>query len=161
MDPETVRSSRGSTVINSKHNEDIRRQTTGSIAFSARLDTQDVTVHAGQYIPFDQIVTNIGNAFHSHSKVFIAPVSGVYVFSVSVISEDNHFIEADLVKNDGRVARVFGYGSPGEVKSQGSVTTVIELISNDEVAVKHMLPQSTVLHGNGYTSFSGYLLSRH
>jgi len=85
----------------------------------------------------------------------------VYVFSVSVISENGHFIEVDIEKNGFRVARVYGYGSPGEVKSQGSVTTVIDLDSNDEVAVKLTWPGTTVLHGNGYSSFSGYLLSRH
>ncbi|XP_052782456.1 complement C1q tumor necrosis factor-related protein 3-like [Mya arenaria] len=65
----------------------MRREYVGSpVAFLATL-TNHIT-HAGalQPIAFNRVVTNVGGAYNVHLGSFVAPVSGIYVFSTTLLS---------------------------------------------------------------------------
>ena len=154
----SVKPAGNDTCVNrhlSRNEPDRTRATTEKVAFAAVLNNDNRHIGLGQIIPFDNVVTNIGNAFHPHSNVFIAPVTGVYVFFVSIMNVKTHF-EADIVRNGARVARAF---ADGLNLAQGATATVVHLNVNDEVSVKLAWPQNTLIHGNGFSSFSGFLLS--
>ena len=70
---------------------DVRRllspvQVITHVAFSAYLDK--IVSHLGidHLIPFDKILLNEGNAFNSHTGMFVCPLSGVYLFSFTIAS---------------------------------------------------------------------------
>nr|KAG5689867.1 hypothetical protein BaRGS_002378 [Batillaria attramentaria] len=56
-----------------------------TVAFTATLQGKGhVTIGNNSPIKFDNVVTNIGNAYNSHTGVFTAPVSGTYGFFLSL-----------------------------------------------------------------------------
>nr|KAG5689870.1 hypothetical protein BaRGS_002381 [Batillaria attramentaria] len=56
-----------------------------TVAFTATLQGGGpVTIGNSSPIKFDKVVTNIGNAYNSHTGVFTAPVSGTYGFFLSL-----------------------------------------------------------------------------
>ena len=56
------------------------------VAFLATLSDHAENLGADQNIAFENVITNVGDAYNSHAGVFIAPVSGIYVFSTSIMS---------------------------------------------------------------------------
>ena len=56
------------------------------VAFLATLADHAESLGADQIIAFENVITNVGDAYNSHAGVFIAPVSGIYVFSTSIMS---------------------------------------------------------------------------
>lgn len=110
-------------------------------------------------IIFDTERLNIGAGYHNQHGLFIAPVRGIYVFSVTILSSSGGHprIEVDLMKNDIVLVSAFAHGSIDH--DQGSVTVPVELDAGDEVWVQLEYPDDTSIWGNGYTSFSGFLLT--
>lgn len=70
------------------------------VAFTATISDHYIE-HAGdhQVIVFDNVVTNVGNAYNSHVGIFVAPVNGIYVFSVTLFSPASVSFHANIVKN--------------------------------------------------------------
>jgi hypothetical protein len=56
------------------------------VAFFAYLTYQANNLGAFQNIVFDNVVTNIGNAYNWNHGLFIAPVNGTYVFSFTLMA---------------------------------------------------------------------------
>ena len=56
------------------------------VAFIATLSDHAESLGADQNIAFENVITNVGDAYNSQAGVFIAPVSGIYVFSTSTMS---------------------------------------------------------------------------
>lgn len=59
-----------------------------NVAFFATLSSHQTHVGVHQAILFDHVITNIGNTYHNHLGLFIAPVLGTYVFFVSLLTWD-------------------------------------------------------------------------
>ena len=56
-------------------------------AFFARSTNRTTPyLDPNQDIVFDYVVTNIGSGYHGNHGLFVAPVSGVYVFSTTLVS---------------------------------------------------------------------------
>ncbi|XP_053380337.1 heavy metal-binding protein HIP-like [Mercenaria mercenaria] len=76
-----------------------RAENENPVAFFATLSQHLNHAGAHQSITFDNVVTNIGNAYNSHFGSFTAPVSGTYVFSVTLFSMYHSNYHAQFVKN--------------------------------------------------------------
>lgn len=130
------------------------------IAFHAVLSEAHEYPHlsTGQPVAFNQVLLNLGNAYHSIHGVFIAPIDGVYVFSTSIlcVAGAASRFDAAITKNGNITAKVLGQGDNSHY-DQGSVTVTVELVTNDEVAVE-ILNTDTSIWGHAYTSFTGFLL---
>lgn len=98
------------------------------------------------------MLLNEGNGFLQHSGVFVAPVDGLYVFSISLMSRGKE-VQASIIKNGQSYARTFS----NESFSQGSVSATMKLQAGDEVYVRCDHPSDTVINGNGFSSFTGFL----
>lgn len=113
-------------------------------------------VGAMQNIAFDRLITNIGNAYNPHAWVFIAPVSGIYVFSTTVLSFGTATAHFSLLQNGAMVTRI--YHNPGsDGYETASLTAVLQLAKGDDVSVANVDADNTV-HGSNFSSFTGFLL---
>lgn len=130
------------------------------VAFHAVMAIHD-KAHIGinQHIVFEDELLNLGNAYHKLHGTFIAPISGIYVFSVSIMTSVDPYpeVQASVMKNTTELARVFGHGDNGR-HDQGSVTVTVQLDVNDEVWVELIYPADDTIYGGRFTSFTGFLL---
>ena len=125
---------------------------TGSrVAFYAFLTHSDAVLQSNEKVVFDSVVTNLGLAYHS--GVFTAPVPGIYVFSVNLLS-DSQPANAKLVKN-GVMVGALNFHADGEQASQ-SVT--LELNKDDEMSVQSANYPGVKFFGYRHSTFTGFLL---
>ncbi|KAL4230486.1 hypothetical protein ACF0H5_010868 [Mactra antiquata] len=114
---------------------------------------------ANQVIPFQQTVTNNGNAYNNNTSVFVAPVDGTYVFHGTVMGIDipsGHSHMKAHFDVDGTKYSVFyvsGY-------DQSSQMLVINLKAGQSVSLRNDYLDAGFI-GKHYSSFSGFLLYQH
>ncbi|WAR27291.1 C1QT3-like protein [Mya arenaria] len=135
----------------------MRREYVGSpVAFLATL-TNHIT-HAGalQPIVFDRVVSNVGGAYNVHLGSFVAPVSGIYVFSTTLLSYPGHTSHFQFVKNNDFVSRLFLHTSSGQYETV-SQTVVLQLNKGDDVTIRNQDPDEAI-HGSNYSTFAGFLI---
>jgi len=85
-------------VISVADQQRIRQAMTETpVAFFATLTSHIVHAGQNQIIAFDRVVTNVGNAYNPHVGAFTAPASGIYVFSVSLLSYPGHTTHYQLM----------------------------------------------------------------
>ncbi|KAF7700911.1 hypothetical protein HF521_002076 [Silurus meridionalis] len=107
-------------------------------------------------LSFTNVLTNVGNAYSSHTGIFKAPVRGVYHFSVSVFGNSDTYVEAYLMKN---VQRIFGL-SESPKGSNMSISRAINLLleKGDEIYLRLRAGCQIYDDGQTYNTFSGFLL---
>ena len=72
------------------------------MAFSVRLTLgKTPSMSPNQDIVFNDVLLNVGSAYHSGHGIFVAPVPGVYFFTMSLLALGTTPHHAKLV-NDGR-----------------------------------------------------------
>ena len=104
------------------------------IGFTALTSSHQWHMGIGQAVQFPKIVTNNGNGFDQNTGIFRAPVSGLYLFSASVVSLPGMELRCALVHNGNAVASIFA--GDGTTNSSGSKSILIELSPNDDVWVR-------------------------
>ena len=130
------------------------------VAFFARLSKITPQLAPNQDVVFDHVVTNVGNGYHGNHGLFVAPVSGLYVFSATVMAylpgTTLQIKHAKLVKNGQLLARLGQHG----VGVWDSATTMIavQLQKGDDVAVQNSDYNNVTFWGDDYSTFSGFLL---
>ncbi|XP_048741359.1 uncharacterized protein LOC125655207 [Ostrea edulis] len=109
---------------------------------------------------FDEVKVNAGNGYHPHSGIFIAPSTGIYVFTWSMRLIGNEHHSAQLMidgKEHGAVYLAVGGDSNND---NVSGTGVAFLNQGDDAFIR----TSTINLGGiesdiwGYTSFGGWLI---
>ncbi|XP_063431069.1 heavy metal-binding protein HIP-like [Mytilus trossulus] len=127
------------------------------VAFLAEL-TKSVTSQ-NQIILFDSVKLNLGNAYFNVHGNFIAPVSGLYQFSVTACAATNHYIVLELIVN----ARVVGKVLTGDTgyNECSSNSFLVQLSTGDDVYVQHKTAGDYLLANPaaGFPTFSGVLLN--
>lgn len=67
-------------------------------AFYAYLSHHEAASSAVHHIiAFDKVITNVGNAYHPHTGAFIAPRSGLYVFTWTIAQWGSSYHVTELV----------------------------------------------------------------
>jgi len=129
------------------------------IAFYATLSAH-TTLGQKQTIEFDQIITNIGNGYNGVSGVFTVPITGIYQFSTTMLqfTSAQNEIHTQIMKNNNVVGQNFGNSN----RASATQTVIVSAQKGDIVYVRHhaglgSTPQT--IHGLGYSSFSGFLIS--
>ena len=105
----------------------MKRNVQNTVAFFATVKLMSLN-HLGshQNIVFEDVVTNIGNAYNNHHGVFIAPVSGLYLITTSVRSGSNMEYWAEVVVNGTVIVRLNERGTDNRHGS-GAQTIIIAL----------------------------------
>ncbi|XP_053380336.1 uncharacterized protein LOC128548847 [Mercenaria mercenaria] len=127
------------------------------VAFFAGLSQHLPHMGAHQPITFDNVITNIGNAYNSHLGSFIAPVSGTYVFSTTLFSIYKESYHAQFTKNGHAISTIYLSASEISGYDTASQTIILELQKGDDVTVQNTDADKTV-HGLNHSIFSGFLL---
>jgi hypothetical protein len=128
------------------------------IAFFAKMDAH--LEHAGihQTVVFDVAVTNIGNAYNKHIGVFVAPVTGTYVFSTTLVSRHFASAHAQFAVNGTAITNMYvSGGNSGSGDDTTSQTIVLQLQQGDDVAIQN-LDSDKGFYGVSHSTFSGFLL---
>ena len=111
---------------------------------------------------FYNVETNLGNAYSRSTGVFTAPVSGAYVFSLTVMlygtSPHNARGEFYITKNgETKVTVLADTNDLSNTMDMASGTAVLVLNKGDDVHVK-CFDSNSYIYGGGYSYFSGFLL---
>ncbi|KAL4238793.1 hypothetical protein ACF0H5_003500 [Mactra antiquata] len=134
--------------------------TAHAIGFTAMVSTLDLHfLDEHRTIVFDRVISNIGNAYHPHTGIFVVPFSGVYVFSVTVMSSPGKTIRLELMVDGRSVCEI--YSSNNQFYNTASGTYVLQLIAGSDVWIETGdYGTNYDVHGNSYTSLTGFLLQR-
>ncbi|XP_061193432.1 uncharacterized protein LOC133201660 [Saccostrea echinata] len=135
----------------------------GSIAFYAYMSAWLPSPNTHQVLVFDDVKTNIGNAYHPSTGLFIVPESGVYVFTWTfrMGGSRDHSIQL-LINKD-----VFGtlyLQTVNGLEAQETGIVVAHVNAGDDVYVRThatlTLGTSDYIQSNSYgrTSFAGWKL---
>ncbi|KAL4230591.1 Complement C1q-like protein 3 [Mactra antiquata] len=129
----------------------------GTVAFSAVLTHSLSNLGVDQNIVFDHVITNIGNGYNENHGVFLAPVTGIYVFHISIYTHAHNLAFCRIAVNGKNMADVYVQG--GSVSNAGSQMIIARLNKGDDVAVQNK-HQNDYIHSdsNMYTTYSGFLL---
>ncbi|XP_045169099.2 caprin-2-like [Mercenaria mercenaria] len=123
-------------------------------AFTAGLSAHLTKLGKNQPIIFDNIVTNIGQAYSETTGMFTAPKNGVYYFSATVMSFSGQQLRTEIVKNGQSMVKTY---SNDKAHEQGTNGVVLHLNTSDEVWVRHYM--GTVgenVYGYHWSTFSGF-----
>ena len=108
-------------------------------------------------------MTNIGNHYDPITGRFTCPWTGVYLFSLTITSENNFYAVIDIVKEGNMLVSAIGDDFD---LIQGSNFVITECIAGERVWSACKFENSCVLFLNDddirrYSSFSGYLLQKY
>lgn len=126
------------------------------VAFFATLTTEIGPLGAHQTIPYDRVVINLQHGYDTRHSHFIAPVKGIYGFSVSLMAILPSYCNIELVKN-GDVLLPIHSGSHSDHET-GSASVVVSLNAGDMVWVRYSSGDVNKLYGDNYNQFSGFLI---
>lgn len=133
---------------------------TAAVAFTAVISSSGLTdLGSGAAIVFETVVTNIGQSYDSKTGIFTAPVNGLYVFEMDIMTRPAEDRYLQMVKNGTFVMGFYGsaLGAQHYVSSSRLLTLQLEI--GDRVWIRTRVNDRTggAVHGNGFSSFSGWL----
>ncbi len=125
-------------------------------AFSAVRSTSFTPSSAGQALPFEQVHTNVGDAFIAASGRFTCKIPGIYLFTYSIATY-THSPRVHLMKNNVHINGV--YRSDEDRQDIVSNTGVLQLVVGDQVWLK-CIYSGQQISGSGIrqTTFSGVII---
>lgn len=121
------------------------------VAFHTRL-TQHVTLGSSQTVIFDDVITNIGNAYDHLTGLFTAPYDGVYFFASSFLKPgDGPSLHLEMMKNEASISK-------GHAAAGNNASAIVSLKLGDVIKIRHFEGTSTeTIHGD-WSFFTGYLV---
>ena len=126
-----------------------------AVAFTVRQTSIIEARPSDVRVPFNNISVNIGNGWDPTAKAFIAPVAGVYQFSLSMGSKGAASFELHVISGWYYFLNI----QDGSLRySSGSVTTMVSLNSGDNVFVELNRQGTAACSGAAFCHFSGVLV---
>lgn len=129
---------------------------TQNVGFTALRHSDNSIVHENGIIVFETTITNAGSAYNPTSGIFMAPVSGLYVFFYDIeCSKTNGDTYVELVRDGARTgvqAYCHGLGDFDNSATMG----VLHLGAGDTVWLRLYDVDNRTFGGK--TIFSGFLL---
>ncbi|XP_071127259.1 complement C1q-like protein 4 isoform X2 [Mytilus edulis] len=125
-----------------------------TIGFYARR-RQNGVLGVQQTIEFDHVHENHGNGYDPRHGHFIAPISGLYEFSTTILAGSDNGIHCEMVKNGQNIGQLVA----ARHYSTSTLNVVIYLNVGDMVWVRHFTATPQQLFASDYSTFSGFLIS--
>uniref|UniRef100_A0A3Q4GZD7 C1q domain-containing protein n=1 Tax=Neolamprologus brichardi TaxID=32507 RepID=A0A3Q4GZD7_NEOBR len=129
------------------------------VIFSAAGGRGDISIgpfNTETTLAFKRVITNIGDAYNKYTGVFIAPVAGIYYFSIFYHSGRNGTLK--LYMNNHLIAMTHHYQPEQRGSKNGGNAVFLQMQTGDQVYVC-LGPNSQVWGSNYHTTFSGYLVT--
>ena len=106
------------------------------VAFNVR-DAKDLSPQKNEVIQFRTVILNIGQAYVEATGIFIAPVSGIYIFSIQVATSSGKHGIFQLAVNDSSnvILQIAKYNSASSYSST-SGTVAHKLTKGQQVWVQ-------------------------
>lgn len=111
----------------------------------------------GAVIKFDQVILNRGNGYRKSTGTFTARYSGLYQFSVSVMSDNGKDLNVSLYQNNRIILSLYGLSQHG---SSESAVVVLWMKKGDCVNVRNKKNGISYAHGNTYSYMSGFYIGK-
>lgn len=130
------------------------------VAFYAYLSSDAPASVAHHIILFDTVITNVGNAYHPHMGTFIAPRSGLYVFTWTIRLYGNAYFTTQLVVNNVVVNWIF-FGTHNNIDGSVTGTAVVHVNQGDDALIRTGQSHhsgSIISNNDGKSSFAGWIL---
>ncbi|XP_069107912.1 heavy metal-binding protein HIP-like [Argopecten irradians] len=131
-------------------------------AFSVQTSHHDESLITHQTVLFPRVILNEGSAYDNLTGVFTCPESGVYHFSVTIMTFFNGEVETELVVNGNQV--MLNYAGGNLRYNQGTNSVLVRLDVGDRVWVR-ILNNPTInkdgainIHGQSWSTFAGFLI---
>ena len=72
--------------------------------------THDVDLGQNQAVMYDKVLLNVGRGYNSKTGHFVAPVSGIYSVSASVLGLSTKHTMLEIVKDGEEIVTLWAYG---------------------------------------------------
>lgn len=134
------------------------------VAFSAYMSQNEYHVVDHHTIIFDTVQVNEGGGYLSHAGAFVAPVSGLYVLTYTLLMDSNSEICTDLVINGVIYGKVYSYSGNLNVKQTGTSIVVARMNKGETAFVRTAIDgqcgQTGRIYGDTWrrSIFAGWLL---
>ena len=127
-------------------------------AFIAYGQSGDVSFGASDTnLPLDNTLYNAGNHYNTSTKIFTAPVSGMYFFRAQIYYQGSSGNSRLRIWQNSSVS-VYHIIS-AQTYNTKHITALVYLAANDNVKVTFQADNATNLYiANNHTNFAGYLL---
>jgi len=126
------------------------------VAFQAANASPQSSIGANQNILFEKVTLNFGNGFHSQSGIFIVPVNGIYVISVTTLHVEQSIDFHGAIVHQGNVVAVLN--GHHRTSDQASQTVLIQANIGEEIWVKNVGVSDQYIYGDLFSTFSGFLI---
>ncbi|XP_062598321.1 uncharacterized protein LOC134259739 [Saccostrea cucullata] len=135
--------------------------TTFVIAFYSYLSRSSGPITAHHTLVYDNIHINRENGYNKSDGIFIAPVSGVYVFHFSVCLAGSSYASFEILVNGEVIGAVNEESHAGMGYREGSNLVVTFANSGDHIFIRTQKSTMGYVFSNDIckTSFSGWFLS--
>ena len=127
-----------------------------SVAVKVRI-SKDFTLSIGQRLIYDEIVSNIGDAYNKGRSNFRAPVEGNYLISVTACSKSSDWGVLEIVHDE----EVIGQVRSGDVDNYfdcNSEVTVTRMEAGSSVWVQYREGKSGIQNAYHWNSFTAILV---
>ena len=105
---------------------------------------------------FPHVITNKGQGYSSSSGKFTAPRDGIYVFTVTAVSQGSYWLSLDIVHDGDRKVRTMSDSNASY--QTGTNLVVLELDRGDAVWVRRDSGGGYTSESVPFTTFSGFIL---
>jgi hypothetical protein len=134
----------------------------GPVAFTAAIKPLLVDhVKHMDTIKFETVITDIGGGYNNQTGVFVAPQTGIYMFSCSLmdhVAPSGVMLHAEIVHNQRVLGRIFAHAEGTTYRDQGAQTVFTHVNQGDQIFVRSIDNPDLGLGGELYSTFSGFLL---
>ncbi|KAK3089175.1 hypothetical protein FSP39_001465 [Pinctada imbricata] len=126
------------------------------VAFTGVL-TGTITLGDEQVLIYNKVLLNVGNGYNIKSGHFVAPVSGIYSVSVSLMGFQSNSVHLQLVKDGKELVRLWtAIGS----HRLGAQTIAVQLRKNEAVWVRRRKETGGKIYGGEpFNTFSVVLVA--
>lgn len=130
-----------------------------NVAFYAYFSTNIPASSAFHILAFDKVITNVGHAYHPHSGTFIAPTSGLYVFTWTIRLYGQNHQTTELLVNNIVVNSIY-LNPVNNIDGGVTGTVVVQVNQGDDVLVRTGITSvgEIISSASGRSSFAGWLL---
>ncbi|XP_037614189.1 complement C1q-like protein 3 [Sebastes umbrosus] len=105
------------------------------------------------------VISNIGNAYSPSTGIFVAPVAGVYYFTIFYHSGGQYEGHLSIHNNNNVIVTASDHSSSSDTADNGGNAVFLQLQQGDQVYVR-MKVNSWVWGNDHATTFSGFLVTQ-